>query len=383
MKSLAFSCAALLATHLAAAPLDLPDPLTMTNGEKVVSKEMWQDRRRPELLELFRENVYGRNPVERPTSLKFTTTDTDAKAMDGAATRKLVDISYSGAGGEGAIHLILFTPNAAAKPAPCFLLICNRGKENIDPTRVHKSPFWPAEELIRRGYAAAAFFNGDVAPDNKDAWKAGVHAIFDSPQRPPNAWGTIGAWAWGASRVLDYLETDASVDAHRVAVVGHSRGGKTALWAGAQDQRFALIVSNDAGCTGSKLARHPKGESITAINTNFPHWFCENYKHFNGHAETLPVDQHELIALIAPRPVYVTSASEDTDPEGEFLGAVNASPVYALLGLPGLNATAYPKPDTTFADGMIAYHLRPGPHNLIEYDWNRFMDYADKHMAAH
>ena len=149
-----------------------------------------------------------------------------------------------------------------------------------------------------------------------------------------------------------------------------------------EDARFAFVVSNDAGCTGSKLARHLKGETIERINTVFPHWFCENYKHFNGHPEALPVDFHELIALSAPRPVYVSSASEDGDPEGEFLGALHASPVYTLYGFRGLDATEYPKPDTTFQMGSIGYHLRPGPHNLLEYDWTRFMDFSERHLEA-
>jgi (4-O-methyl)-D-glucuronate---lignin esterase len=368
--------------RLHAAELDLPDPLTMRDGTKVTSAEMWKTQRRPELLELFRQNVYGRAPIGRPENLKFEVTEVDPQAMEGKATRRQVKISYARAGGDGAIHLVLFIPNIAVKPAPCFLLICNRGVENIDPTREKKSPFWPAEEIIARGYAAAAFFNGDVAPDKKDAWQSGAHAIFDGPKRAPDSWGTIAAWAWGASRVLDYLDTDKAVDAKRVAVVGHSRGGKTALWVGAEDERFALIVSNDSGCTGAKLARHPKGETVERINTVFPHWFCENYKRFNGHPEALPVDQHELIALIAPRPVYVASASEDGDPRGEFLGALYAAPAYELFGFRGLPESEFPKPDTTFGDGQIGYHLRPGPHNLLEYDWQRFMDFADRHMPA-
>ncbi len=378
--SLSLLCLIAAIASVQAEDLNLPDALTTASGEKVTSMEMWKNKRRPELLEIFRENVFGRMPVNRPPSLKFTTINTDPKAMGGQATLKQVTISYSGPGGDGAIHLSLFVPNRKEKPAPCFLLICNRGVENIDPTREKKSPFWPAEDMIGRGYAAAAFFNGDVARDKADAWKSGAHAIFDPAQRAPDAWGTIAAWAWGASRCMDYLETDHDIDKTRVAVIGHSRGGKTALWAGAEDTRFAMVCSNDAGCTGSKLARHLKGESIEAINTHFPHWFCENYKKFNGHPEALPVDFHELIGLIAPRPVYIASASEDTDPEGEFLGAVNASPVYALFGLPGLSAKEYPKPDTTFQVGLIGYHLRPGPHNLIEYDWTRYMDFFERHL---
>lgn len=366
-----------------AAELALPDPLVSNDGSKVVSAEEWRGRRRGEVLELFRAHVYGRDPIARPETLVFDVTDTDRGAMGGAATRKLVTISYRGPGGEGAIRLVLFVPNASRKPAPCFLLICNRGPENIDPTREKKSPFWPAEQIVARGYAAAAFHNADVAPDEKARrWTKGAHAIFDQTPRAPDAWGTIAAWAWGASRVMDYFETDSSIDGRRVAVVGHSRGGKTALWAGAQDERFALVVSNDSGCTGAKLARHPGGESVLKINTNFPHWFCENYQRYNNRHDALPVDQHALIALMAPRAVYVASASEDAnaDPRGEFLGAKHASPVYALFKLPGLQAEEFPAPGTAFHDGKIGYHLRPGAHNLLEYDWQRFMDFADRHM---
>ena len=362
--------------------LNLPDPLVRNDGSKVTSVAQWRDVRRAELLELFREHVYGRNPVGRPDTLAFKVTDTDPKAMGGAATRKLVTISYRGPGGEGAINLVLFVPNNATKAAPCMLLICNRPAENIDPTREKKSPFWPAEQIVARGYAAAAFLNADVAPDTKDSWTKGAHAIFDRTPRAADAWGTIGAWAWGASRVMDYLETDSSIDRRRVAVVGHSRGGKTALWAGAQDERFALAVSNESGCTGAKLARVTGGEDIRKINTGFPHWFCENYKQYNNRDDTLPVDQHELIALMAPRPVYVASALEDknANPLGEFLGAKHASPVYALFKLPGLDAKEFPAPDTAFHAGKIGYHVRPGTHNLLESDWQRFMDFADKHM---
>jgi hypothetical protein len=378
LLALALTAVAVAST---AAP-NLPDPLVRNDGSKVTSAAQWRDGRRGEILELFREHVYGRNPIGRPDSLAFKVTDTDPKAMGGTATRKLVTISYRGPGGEGAINLVLFVPNGAAKSAPCMLLICNRPAENIDPTREKKSPFWPAEQIIARGYAAAAFLNADVAPDTKDGWTKGAHAIFGRTPRTADAWGTIGAWAWGASRVMDYFETDSSIDRRRVAVVGHSRGGKTALWAGAQDERFAMAVSNESGSTGAKLARVSGGEDILKINTGFPHWFCENYKRYNQRDDTLPVDQHELIALMAPRPVYVASAAEDknANPRGEFLGAKHASPVYALFKLPGLDAAEFPPVDTPLHAGKIGYHVRPGTHNLLESDWQRFMDFADKHM---
>jgi hypothetical protein len=367
-----------------AAELDLPDPLTLLSGEKVASAEAWRAQRRSEILDLFRAHVYGRAPVGRPEGMKFELTETAADAMEGKATRKQVKINYRGPGGEGAIRLVLFIPNGTRQPAPCLLLICNRPPTNIDPTRAVQSPFWPAEQMIARGYAAAAFSNADVAPDKKDAWTHGAHAIFDSPPRAADAWGTIAAWAWGASRCLDYLVSDADIDAQRVAVIGHSRGGKTALWAGAEDERFAMVVSNDSGSTGAAIARGKGGERIRDINKNFPHWFCENYKRFDNREAELPVDQHMLAALIAPRLLYIASASEDSwaDPKHEFLSAVHASPVYHLFGLPGLTATEMPAPDAPIHGGEIGYHLHTGKHDLTEYDWKCYMDFADRHLRS-
>jgi hypothetical protein len=362
--------------------VELPDVLTTQGGQKVTTSQQWTTQRRPEVLELFRQHVYGRAPVERPAALKFEPSLTP-NMMNGTATRKLVNISYEGRGGKGTIRLILFVPNAVKKPVPCFLLINNRGVDNIDPTREKKSPFWPAEQIVARGYAAATFWNGDVAPDEKDSFKEGAHGIFDPPgERAADAWGTIAAWSWGASRALDYLQTDSDIDGARVAVVGHSRGGKAALWAGAQDERFAMVVSNDSGSTGAAIARGKQGETIKDINTKFPHWFNQNYKRYDERENELPVDQHMLAALVAPRPLYIASASEDVwaDPQAEYLSGVEAAPVYQLFGLTGLKAGAFPKPETPLHSGKIGYHLRTGKHDLTEYDWQQFMSFADKHL---
>lgn len=380
-------CVAILVAMTASASdrLSLPDPLETIEGKKIESPKEWRNTRRQEILELFRTNVYGRAPVGRPDTLRFETEETTATALSGKATRKLVDIHFSGPGGKAAIHLALFIPNDVPKPVPGFLLICNRSRSNIDPARITKSPFWPVERIVERGYAAAAFHNSDLDPDEHDGFENGVHGIFDprTAQRPDDAWGTIAAWAWGAGRVMDYFETDGDIDAARMAVVGHSRGGKTALWCGAEDERFALVVSNNSGCTGAALARRKKGERIDAINRVFPHWFCTNYKRYNNKEDELPVDQHQLIALMAPRLVYVASATKDgwADPEGEFLSCVHAGPVYRLFGLQGLGSEKMPKPDQPMHDGHIAYHIRAGKHDLVEYDWNCFMDFADKHWG--
>lgn len=365
-----------------ASGMTLPDPLVTGAGDAVTTAARWREERRPEILELFRTHVYGRAPVGRPESLRFETRETDQTAMEGRATRKRIDIRYSGPGGEGRIELVVFIPNEAVKPVPGFLLICNRDRRNIDPTRTERSPFWPAERIVARGYVAAAFHNADVAPDQPDMFHQGAHGIFEAKDsaRAPDAWGTIAAWAWGASRAMDYLATDPDIDPRRIGVVGHSRGGKTALWCGAQDERFALVVSNNSGCTGAALARRKIGERVADIN-NQSHWFCANYKKFNGTEDDLPVDQHQLIALMAPRLVYVASASQDAwaDPEGEFLSCVHAGPVYALFGLQGVGADRFPRAGQPLHTGHIGYHLREGRHDLTEYDWDRFMDFADRH----
>ncbi len=361
----------------------LPDPLTTEAGNKVKTSGEWQKKLRPEILELFRENVYGRTPIGRPDTLRFEMKKTDNDAMDGMATLKRVDVHFAGPGGEGKIKLALFTPNEVPKPVAGFILICNRGRENIDPSRENRSPFWPAERIVERGYMAAAFHNSDVAPDRPDSFSEGVHGIFETTDddRAPNAWGAIAAWAWGASRVMDYFEVDQDINENRIGVVGHSRGGKAALWCGAEDERFAMVVSNNSGCTGAALSRRREGETIAQINNRFPHWFCENYTKFNENEEALPVDQHQLIALMAPRLTYVASASEDAwaDPKGEFLSCVHAGPVYELFGLQGVGMDEFPQPNQPLHTGHIGYHLRPGGHNLTEYDWDRFMDFADRH----
>ncbi|WP_240420009.1 prolyl oligopeptidase family serine peptidase [Paenibacillus periandrae] len=358
---------------------------TQGNTEKMfLTEEQWRKERRPEILELFRQHVYGRAPIDRPNSLRFEVIDHSSGWMNGKAVRKKVEIMFDGPGGTGVIHLYLFVPATSSQRVPAFLLICNRDKENMDPDREVQSPFWPAEDIISRGYAAAVFHVEDADPDFNDGFRNGVHGIFDPPQTPRSgdAWGTIAAWAWGASRVMDYLETDPDIAEDRIAVVGHSRGGKTALWCGAQDERFALVISNNSGCTGAAITRGKKGETVQDINQRFPHWFNENYKSYNGSEEVLPIDQHMLLALVAPRLLYVASATEDTwaDPESEFLACIHADPIYRLLGLVGFEADGPPMPETPLQQGRIGYHLRTGKHDLTRYDWHCFMDFADAHM---
>ena len=385
MRMILSTLALASATASAVMPENVPELMTAFNGEKISTVEQWERVRAPELLEEFTKEEYGRRPVERPPALAFERAEPDKVMMDGKALRKRIRVMYAGPYGGGTFTFTAFIPRQA-KPAPAFLLICNRSPdENIDPERERKSGFWPAEEIVERGYAAIAFWNGDIAPDWNTGNREGVFACFEPPGRRMDRalWGTLSAWAWGASRVMDWIETEPLLDAKHVAVVGHSRGGKTALVAGVYDKRFAMACSNDSGCSGAKLNHIdlPKSESIAVIVTAFPYWFCANYtRHVN--ADTLwRADQHEFVALIAPRLVCIASASEDAwaGQEGEFHAGLLASPAWELYGKKGLVADSFPPPEKPLQEGCISYHLRSGAHNLTPYDWACYMDFADRH----
>ena len=366
-------------------PENVPDLLTTFKGQKVTTVEQWEKVRAPELRAEFMREEYGRRPVERPKELSFALAEPDAEMMDGKAIRKRVRVSYAGKYGKGEFTFTAFIPKQQ-KPAPAFVLICNRPPdENIDPAREKKSEFWPAEEIVARGYAAIAFWNGDIAPDRRSGNRDGVFACFEAPDkgRALDAWGTLSAWAWGASRVLDWIETEPLLDAKHVAVVGHSRGGKTALVAGVCDKRFAMACSNDSGCSGAKLNHIdlPKSEHLRQIVRTFPYWFCANYiQHVNAEKEWR-VDQHEFVALMAPRLVCIASASADAwaGQEGEYWSGRLASPAWELYGKKGLVSDGFPPPEHPLQEGCVSYHLRTGKHNLTSYDWNRYMDFADRH----
>lgn len=356
----------------------LPDPLTAVNGTKIISAKIWTKIRRPQILELFRENVYGRIPATK-YSKNFKVVNLDRNAMNGASTLKQVDISISSEGKSLMIHLTLFVPNNVKKPVPVFLLIDNRGPENTDPLRLKKSEFWPAEEVIARGYAIAVFSNADVDPDNYDEFKNGIHGILDQGKRTGDSWGTIAAWAWGASRCMDYFETDRDINKKKVAVLGHSRGGKTALWAGAEDHRFSLVISNESGCGGAALARRKFGETVARINTSFPHWFCLNYRKYSDNENNMPVDMHMLLSLIAPRALYIACASDDLwgDPRGSYLALWHSLPVFRLLNTGSDLPETMPALNEQVKSGKVGFHIRDGGHNLLLKDWNWFMDFAD------
>ena len=380
----------------------LPDPLIASDGTPIESTQAWQKTRRSEILELFATQVYGRTP-EQQGELTFDVFDEDPSALNGSAIRKQVNIKLTVDQQELNIELLIYLPRSAAtKAVPIFTCLNFGGNHTVhtDPAialpksyinpeqlpaedrRGDKAGRFVVEQLLARGYGLATVYHADADPDFDDGFQNGLHPLLDQ-LRAPDAWGGVGAWAWALSRTMDYFEQDAQIDQTKVAVGGHSRLGKTALWAGAQDERFAMVISNNSGCTGAAIARDKQGETIDAINTRFPHWFCQNYHAYNGKEDELPVDQHMLLGLIAPRPLYVCSATEDgwADPVAEFNACVLASPVYQLFGLTGIQRHEMPAPEDPLAAGHIGYHLRTGEHDLTAYDWHRFMDFADRHFG--
>lgn len=367
----------LLASPLPAA--EFPDPLAADDGTVAKTAQDWREHVRPGTLQMFREHIYGKRPVAKPDDFAAKVIREDPKALDGAATLREIEITYSGPGGKGRIRPVVLTPNSTDQPSPAFLLISFR-KPDPDDAR-NRGGEWPVREIIARGYATVAFDFNDVDPDRPDGFNAGVRAIFGKQPPPADAWGALSAWGWGASRVMDWLETDKAIDAKHVAIVGHSRAGKAALWAGVEDERFALVVTNNSGCGGAALARTKQGERVANITTKFPYWFCANYRNYADNEDKLPVDHHQLIGAVAPRRVYVTSATLDSwaDPVAEFRACVLAGPVFRLHGLTGLESDTAPAPDLPMAGGHIGYHIRTGKHDLAASDWKHFMDYTDRH----
>ena len=391
----------------AASAVAVPDPLILQDGSEVGTVEVWETMRKREIAELFAEHMYGVMPpaAEVASSLE----DIDASYLDGKATRKQVRLSF-GPEGTPPIHLLVVIPNEGAAPPPVFLGLNFHGNQTVvnDPdipvtefwvpergdgvednrateaSRGTSAQRWSVADVVLRGYALATFYHGDVDPDFDD-FSNGVHAhipVAGSTERTDDSWGTIAAWAWGLHRAVDYLIRDPDVDGAKIAVMGHSRNGKAALLAGATDARIALVVSNQSGCGGAALSKRQMGETVEAINTRFPHWFNRNFRQYNGLEENLPLDQHLLIASIAPRPVLVASAEEDlwADPEGEFQALLGAESVYALYGKSGVGATEMP-PTNTLIGSTLGYHIRPGGHGVGPQDWNVFMDFADLHFG--
>lgn len=357
----------------------LPDPLIAQDGQPVTSAEAWQQTRRSELMELFRNEVYGRRPDVK-YQIRYEQTDQVDNAFDGLATGRGMKATISIGEREFSFPFTLFIPNQRQQPAPAIVHINNRYLITLEKACSENDPFWPARTIVEQGFATASFHTSDVDPDRRDGYAQGVRSFFaDGASPEPNAWRSLSAWGWAASRIVDHLESLDAVDGSRVAVVGHSRGGKTALWAACEDERFAIAYSNNSGCGGAALSRRRYGETVGRITASFPHWFCPPFAEYADREHELPVDQHEVIALIAPRAVYVTSADEDlwADPRGEYQSLVEAAPVFELLGERSIRDAAMPPINQPRVQGKTGYHIRTGGHGLGEQDWTWFLDFAN------
>lgn len=388
----------------------LPDLLTTSSGQKISSAEQWMQQRRPEVLELFRQHVFGRRP--EPVDSLRTRVRSSKEVFDGKALRREITIFFSKDDTGPQMDMLVYTPTDTQRPVPCFLGLNFHGNHSVDESddlhitpswvrndagrgnidhkateksRGKSSSRWPAQMITERGYGLATIYYGDIDPDFDDGFRNGIHAMTEADRtgesRASDAGGSISAWSWGLSHALDVLETDPHVDGDRVAVFGHSRLGKTSLWAGATDPRFALVISNNSGCGGAALARRRFGETVARINTSFPHWFCLKHRDYNDNEDEMPVDHHMLMALMAPRPVYVASAVEDqwADPRGELLSLYHAGPLYELFGRRGLPTDQLP-PLNEPIHTDVGYHIRSGKHDVTDFDWTAYMDFADRHL---
>ncbi len=382
----------------------LPDPLVLASGKRVRDADTWYKQRRPEILALFETNMHGRSPAA-PKDLKFDVFDKGAPAFEGKAIRRQVQVNFSADTSAPKMDLLLYLPAGAKKPSPVLLCISfsansntiedpgirpgevwSRDKKKIPASEARRFGTLKIEPLLAKGFGVATIYYGDIDPDFAGGVPFGVRGRFLNPgqtEPAPDEWGAVAAWAWGMSRAMDYLEKDPGVDAKRVAIFGVSRLGKTVLWAGARDTRFALVIACCSGEGGASLSRRNYGETVKHLNVNFPYWFDANYQKFADHVDQLPVDAHMLLALIAPRPVYLSTGNEDrwADPKGEFLAAVAAEPVYRLLGKQGLGAGQMPPPNEPIMH-TIGYHMHAGGHGANPYDWEQYLKFLEMHLRA-
>ena len=385
----------------------LPDPLTLNNGNPVLTADKWRNIRRDQILTLFEQNMQGETRVgTRAATIKHVVREEITDARAGRATRLRIGILFEGTEEGRQMEMLVYLPNNAVGPVPMFLglnfdgnfstttepdipitqswvySLYYSGIDNHVATaamRGHNASMWPYNMILDRGYGIATIHYTDIEPDMDNQWWHGPR-VWNAPL-DENDWGSIGAWAWALSRALDWMETEERIDAEKVAVLGFSRLGKTAMWAGAQDERFAAVVSQCSGKGGVSLSKRMTGEPISNLVTKFPHWYSENYQQYVDNEENLPVDGHMLASLIAPRGLLILSGATDSwsDPEGEFLSGVAATPVYNLLGSEGMAATNWPTAGTLI-NSPIGYYMHATGHDVTTDDWEATLDWADVHL---
>ncbi|MBT8184133.1 MAG: acetylxylan esterase [Eudoraea sp.] len=389
----------------------LPDVLLTTAGVPIKTAAEWEESRRAEILNIFEEQVYGKAPLEK-IAVETSEKVLDNMAFQGKATISEITFTFRNNGKQMEAILLLILPKVQ-RPAAVFLGYNFSGNHTLlaheaiqlpkgwvlggpligafdhkasSISRGAKYARWPILNLLARGYGLATMHYGDIDPDFDDGFKNGVHALFSSQSSiEAGEWGAIATWSWGLSKIMDYLESDNRIDDKKVTVFGHSRLGKAALWAGALDNRFAAVISNNSGCGGAALSKRRFGETVAAINNQFPHWFCENFKKYNENESAMPFDQHQLLALMAPRPLYVASALNDSwaDPKGEFLSLKHASEIYALYDQNDSISERLPEVNQPIIRGKLGYHIRTGNHDVTPYDWEQFMNFTDLHFSNH
>jgi hypothetical protein len=382
----------------------LPDLLVLADGKPVRDAKTWTSKRRPEIVRLFEENEYGRAPG-RPKDMSFEVSDKGTPAMGGKSIRKQVTIYFSADKSGPKEDLVIYLPPDATKPVPLLLAInfspnsaifddpeiklgemWSRDKKRVPATRGGGLGRMKIDGLLAKGFGVAGMYYGDIDPDFLGGVSLGVRAKYlkaGQTDPAPDEWGAISAWAWGMSRAMDYLETDKSVDAKRVAIYGVSRLGKTVMWAGAHDARFAMVIASCSGEGGAALSRRNYGETIAHLTapTRYPYQFAGNYAKYATRVDQFPVDAHMLIALIAPRPVFLQTGDGDgwSDPKGEFLAAVAAEPVYRLLGKEGLGTDKMPEAGQPILH-TIGYHMHAGGHGTMPGDWQYFEKFLEMHL---
>ncbi len=397
-----------LYTEAMAGTHELPEILRLNNGGAVTTPEQWWQQRRPEVFNLVEDNQYGRAPG-RPETLSFEVFDEGTPAYDGTAIRKQVTIYFTDDRDDHYMDLLIYLPADAEGPVPLMLAIGWGPNGNaVDDAGVKPGRQWDRDTKTRvapdpqrrgffrlnvplaveRGYGIATFNYSDVDPDSLDSLAHGVRALYlaDGQAEPaPDEWGAIAAWGWGVSRALDYFETDAQVDAKKIAITGASRLGKTVLWAGARDQRIACVVASVSGEGGASLSRRAYGERIAHLvaPTRYPYWFARNLQDWVGRMHEAPWDSHMILALLAPRPLLLHVGDSDrfSDPYGEFIAARAASPVYELLGAQGIPQFEFP-PTGQLLPTTLGFFMHEGGHGVPPTVWPTFYDFLDIHLKG-
>ncbi len=388
-------------------PYQIPDPLIAQDGTRITTPEEWMQYRRPELLRLFEEYVYGKMLPTIP--IQAEEIERSNQAYNGLATRIQTTIRVAGL----TLNLVVYLPNQTQRPVPCFFGLNftgnhsafddpvlpistswvgseNPGVENhrsTEASRGSRTSRWPLQMILERGYGVATVHYTDIEPDPLDGsgYASGPRPYFlkarNNEERQPDEASAITGWAWAVSRIMDYLVTIPEIDQKKICLTGHSRLGKTALWAAANDPRFALIISNNSGCGGASLSRRNWGETLNILSHVRPHWFCKNCTERSHDIHSFPIDQHMLIALSAPRPVFVSSAEKDwgADFKGEFVSTKHAGVVFELFGKQGLNVDEMPPLNQPILSD-IGYWIRTGGHDITPADWAVHLDFADMHL---